>query len=76
MPAKGKKIAKARLLASEKKSVISKKKLAQKLGISRSALYYESKKKIDDEALKREIMEVMDSNPAYGYRRVALAFEA
>ncbi len=68
-----KKIAKARLLASEKAAVISKKKLAQKLGIARSALYYQSRKRAKDEALKQEIIEVMDSNPAYGYRRVALA---
>lgn len=60
-------------MASEKKKVISKKQLAQKLGISRSALYYRSKKRIKDEALKQEIVEVMDSNPAYGYRRVAIA---
>jgi len=62
-------------LASEKTAVISKKKLAQKLGISRSTLYYRSKKKIKDEALKQEIVEVMDSNPAYGYRRIAIALK-
>ncbi|MCG2698528.1 IS3 family transposase [Candidatus Parcubacteria bacterium] len=62
-------------MASEKAAVITKKKLAQKLGIARSTLYYQSKKKSEDEALKQEIMEVMDSNPAYGYRRVALALK-
>ena len=63
------------MLASEKKTVISKNKLAQKLGISRSTLYYQSKKKFKDEALKQEIVDVMDSNPAYGYRRVAIALK-
>jgi len=55
--------------------MIDKKKLAKKLGIARSTLYYQSKKKVKDEALKREIVEVMDSNPAYGYRRVAIALK-
>ena len=55
------------------KGVISKKKLARRLGIARSTLYYRSKKKIADEKIKKEIAEVMDSNPAYGYRRVAIA---
>lgn len=42
-----------------------------KLGIARSTLYYRSRQKIKDERLKSEILEVMDANPAYGYRRVA-----
>jgi len=53
--------------------MIDKKKLAEKLGIARSTLYYESKKKAQDEEIKKEIIEVMESNPAYGYRRVAIA---
>ncbi len=55
--------------------MIPKKKLAQRLGVSRSTLYYQSKKKAEDEALRQEIEEVMDSNPAYGYRRVAIKLE-
>lgn len=53
--------------------MIDKKKLASKLGIARSTLYYRSKKKARDELIKKEIVEVMESNPAYGYRRVAIA---
>ncbi len=53
--------------------MIDKKKLARKLGIARSTLYYRSRKKAKDEEIGREIKEVMDSNPAYGYRRVAIA---
>jgi len=53
--------------------MIDKKKLAAKLGVSRSTLYYRSKKKTRDELIKKEIIEVMESNPAYGYRRVAIA---
>jgi len=55
--------------------MIKKKALANKLGIARSTLYYQSKKKIKDEETKNEITEVMDSNPAYGYRRVAVALK-
>jgi len=51
--------------------MIAKKKLAQKLGIARSTLYYRSKLKIKDEKIKQDIVEVMAANPAYGYRRVA-----
>lgn len=46
---------------------------AQKLGISRSSLYYHPKKPPKDFALKKEIETVMAENTAYGYRRVALA---
>lgn len=55
--------------------MIQKKALAEKLGIARSTLYYQSKKRIEDEKIKNEITEVMDSNPAYGYRRVAIALK-
>ena len=72
---KGKKIAKARKLAVERNGMIDKKKLASKPGIARSTLYYQSKKKAKDEEIKKEIVEVMESNPAYGYRRVAIALD-
>ena len=49
----------------------TKKALAQKLGISRSSLYYQPKKPPKYRALKYEIELVMTNNPAYGYRRVA-----
>lgn len=62
-------------MASGKTTVISRKKLAQRLGIARSTLYYRSKLKIRDEALKQEIVEAMDFNPAYGYRRAAIALK-
>lgn len=52
--------------------MIDKKKLAKKLGIARSTLYYKSKRKTKDELIKKEIIEVMESNPAYGYRRIAI----
>lgn len=52
---------------------ITKKTLAQKLGISRSSLYYRPKKPAKDEAVKKEIEAVMSNNKAYGQRRVAFA---
>lgn len=52
---------------------VSKKKLAQKLGVSRSSLYYKSKKKEADEVLKKDVLSLLQSNPCYGHRRVARA---
>lgn len=37
-------------------SEANKKELAKKLGISRSSLYYESKMKVRDQAVKEEIL--------------------
>lgn len=52
---------------------MTKKALAQKLGISRSSLYYKKKQPLKD--LKRyfEIKAVMDQNPAYGHERIGNA---
>ncbi len=47
--------------------------LAQKLGVSRSSLYYQPKKPPRELALKQEIETVMKAHTAYGHRRVALA---
>lgn len=45
--------------------------LAKKLGVSRSSLYYQSKKRVSDEELKQKILAVMAEHPAYGHRRIA-----
>jgi transposase-like protein len=50
---KRKKIIKARKPAALKKGMIDKKKLAEKLGIARSTLYYQSKKKAKDDEIKK-----------------------
>lgn len=47
--------------------------LAKKLGVSRSSLYYQSKKRASDEELKQKIIAVMAEHQAYGHRRVAIA---
>ena len=52
---------------------MNKSKLAKKLGLARSTLYYESKKRKSDERDRKLILEVMESNPSYGHKRVALA---
>ncbi len=49
--------------------------LAQKLGIARSTLYYKSKKKKSDEDCGVRIKEVIDSNPSYGHKRIAIALK-
>lgn len=46
--------------------------LAKKLGVSRGMLYYQHKKPLADEALKKDIEEVMKDNPSYGHKRIAL----
>lgn len=46
--------------------------LAKKLGVSRGMLYYTHKMPAADEALKEKILEVMDDNPSYGHKRIAL----
>lgn len=46
--------------------------LAEALGISRSALYYVSKKEKRDWELKAEIESVLREHPAYGSRNIAL----
>lgn len=52
---------------------ISKSALARKLGIARSTLYYKSKKRIKDEKDAEEIKDIIESNPSYGHKRIAIA---
>ncbi len=47
--------------------------LAKKLGIARSTLYYKSRKRTEDERRGEEIKEIIESNPSYGHRRIAIA---
>lgn len=54
---------------------LNKKRLAAKLGIARSTLYYRSKKKKSDETDKQLIEAVMESNPSYGHKRIAMALK-
>lgn len=52
---------------------MNKSQLARDLNVSRSSLYYKPKLPDKDCYLKDKIFLVLDSNPAYGYRRIALA---
>lgn len=45
--------------------------MAKMLGVSRSAMYYQSKKLAKDWELKIKIEEVLSQEPSYGYRRIA-----
>lgn len=56
-----------------KDAKLTKKALAQKLGVSRASLYYKPKKPLSDEEDKMKIMAVMEDHPAYGHARVAIA---
>lgn len=53
------------------KSKASKTLLAKTLGISRSAIYYHSKKLAKDWELKIKIEKVLSQENSYGYRRIA-----
>lgn len=46
--------------------------LAKRLGISRSMLYYQHKRPVVDEELKRQIETVMTKHKAYGHKRIAM----
>lgn len=54
------------MIADHNKSAV-----ARALGISRSSLYYASKKEIDDWKLKVRIHKTLRDHPAYGSRRIA-----
>lgn len=54
------------------KATDSKALTAKALGISRSAIYYRSKKLAKDWKLKTKIEEALSNFPSYGYRRIAL----
>ncbi len=54
------------------KEKMTKTALAESLGISRQALYYQHKKPVKDELVKQEIKKVLAHHPAYGHKRIAL----
>lgn len=51
---------------------LTKKELAEKLGVSRSSLYYHHKRPLIDEEVKRQIESVLTDHPSYGHKRIAL----
>ena len=58
------------MLTKEKQN---KTKLAVKLGVSRSSLYYKAKRDEIDEEVKKRINEVLSKHKSYGHKRIALA---
>ena len=63
----GKKINLARDMDVKNKTL-----LAKQLGVARSSLYYQPKQPVKDELAKQMIVAVMNDNPAYGHKRIAL----
>lgn len=59
----------------EEKKRESKTELAKKLGVSRSSLYYKSKRDEQDCEMKKQILIVLGLNPSYGHKRIALEFK-
>lgn len=54
------------------KKTMTKTALAQSLGISRQALYYQHKKPAKNQLIKKEIEKVLGNHPAYGHKRIAM----
>jgi putative transposase len=51
---------------------MSKVQLAERLGVARSTLYYQSRLGVKDEQLRQDILAVLHLHPSYGHRRLAL----
>ncbi len=61
-------------LISQKVAGATNSLLASLLGLSRKALYLKNNFRVaKDELLKEQILKVLESNPSYGHRRLALA---
>jgi len=54
---------------------LTKKEIARKLGVSISSLYYHHKKDEVDLEIKKQIETVLETNPAYGHKRIAPALK-
>ncbi len=52
----------------------NKTQLAKDTGVSRSSLYYKSKRDSLDEEMKKQIIIVLGLNPSYGHKRIAMEF--
>lgn len=57
------------------KAKLTKKEIAEKLGVSVSSLYYKAKKPVEDLEVKAQIEAVLTENPTYGHKRLALALK-
>ncbi len=55
--------------------IVTKTELAEKLGISRSSLYWKSKIDKRDKSLLPKIKQIMSENPSYGHKRIAIALK-
>jgi len=55
--------------------LVIKTELAQKIGVSRSSLYWKSKIDAKDKNLLPQIKEIMSGNPSYGHKRIAIALK-
>ena len=61
------------MIVTEKKRE-SKTQLAKNLGVSRSSLYYKTKRDDQDQEMKKQILIVLGLHPSYGHKRIALEF--
>lgn len=54
---------------------VAHKKLHEIFEVSRSSLYYKSKKRVEDEEIKKKIEKVWETFPSYGHKRLADALK-
>jgi putative transposase len=58
-------------VSAVKEKKITKTQIAKKLGVSRQSLYYQKKRPLIDEEVRRQIEAVLAENKAYGHKRIA-----
>lgn len=52
---------------------VSRNQIIKLLGVAKSVCFYQSKRVIKDEQLKDKILSILEANPSYGHRRIAIA---
>lgn len=60
------------MITQDNKIKLTKTEIAKKLGCSRGSLYYKKTLPIKDIQMKEKIKQVMQDNPAYGHKRIAM----
>jgi len=51
----------------------SKNQIIKLLGVAKSVCFYRGKRIVKDEELKDRILSILETNPSYGHRRIAIA---
>ena len=52
---------------------VSQNQIIKLIGVAKSVCFYQSKRIVKDEELKDKILSILETNPSYGHRRIAIA---